>query len=76
MWSSGAAGFGDSVFGSQAFPLSARRSLLSEAHEGRYRLEVHSGGQVVGSPSPELSDSCTFKVGSQDRAKWLLGLRV
>ncbi|XP_024413827.2 fibrocystin isoform X2 [Desmodus rotundus] len=37
------------------------RSLLSEAHEGLYHLEVHSGGQVVGSPSPGLSDSCTFK---------------
>ncbi|KAM5324485.1 fibrocystin isoform 7-T7 [Glossophaga mutica] len=37
------------------------RSLPSEAHEGMYRLEVHSGGQVVGSPRPGLSDSCTFK---------------
>ncbi|XP_045699281.1 fibrocystin isoform X7 [Phyllostomus hastatus] len=37
------------------------RSLLPETHEGMYRLEVHSGGQVVGSPSPGLSDSCTFK---------------
>ncbi|XP_054425451.1 fibrocystin [Pteronotus mesoamericanus] len=37
------------------------RSLLSEAHEGMYHLEVHSGGQVVGSPIPGLSNSCTFK---------------
>ena len=75
-WSSGAAGFGDLVFGSQGFLLSALRSLLSEAHEGLYHLEVHSGGQVVGSPSPGLSDSCTFKVGSKGGAMCLLGLRV
>ncbi|XP_045658188.1 fibrocystin isoform X3 [Ursus americanus] len=37
------------------------RSLLSEAHEGLYYLEVHSGGQVGGSPSPGLRDNCTFK---------------
>ncbi|XP_036910620.1 fibrocystin isoform X3 [Sturnira hondurensis] len=37
------------------------RSLLSEAHEGMYRLQVHSGGQVVGSPRPGLSESCAFK---------------
>ncbi|XP_044927182.1 fibrocystin isoform X1 [Mustela putorius furo] len=37
------------------------RSLLSEAHEGLYYLEVHSGGQVVGSPSPGPRDNCTFK---------------
>ncbi|XP_023378418.1 fibrocystin isoform X8 [Pteropus vampyrus] len=37
------------------------RSLLSEAHEGLYYLEVHSGGQVVGSPNPGPQDSCTFK---------------
>ncbi|XP_030875685.1 fibrocystin, partial [Leptonychotes weddellii] len=37
------------------------RSLLSEAHEGLYYLEVHSGGQVVGSPSPGPRNNCTFK---------------
>ncbi|KAM8778544.1 fibrocystin isoform 3-T3 [Rhynchonycteris naso] len=37
------------------------RSLLSEAHEGMYHLQVYSGGQVVGSPTPGLPDSCTFK---------------
>ncbi|XP_044913578.1 fibrocystin isoform X7 [Felis catus] len=37
------------------------RSLLSEAHEGLYYLEVHSGGQVVGSPSPGPRDNCTFQ---------------
>ncbi|XP_059034219.1 fibrocystin isoform X8 [Mustela lutreola] len=37
------------------------RSLLSEAHEGLYYLEVHSGGQVVGSPSPGPRDNCMFK---------------
>ncbi|KAM9666760.1 fibrocystin [Trichechus inunguis] len=37
------------------------RSLLSEAHEGLYYLDVHSGGQVVSSPSPGPCDSCTFK---------------
>uniref|UniRef100_A0A8D2A7Z2 Uncharacterized protein n=1 Tax=Sus scrofa TaxID=9823 RepID=A0A8D2A7Z2_PIG len=37
------------------------RSLLSEAHEGLYYLEVQSGGQVAGSPSPGPGDSCTFK---------------
>ncbi|XP_048075544.1 fibrocystin isoform X3 [Ursus arctos] len=37
------------------------RSLLSEAHEGLYYLEVHSGGQVGGSPSPGPRDNCTFK---------------
>ncbi|XP_008589430.1 PREDICTED: fibrocystin-like, partial [Galeopterus variegatus] len=37
------------------------RSLLSEAHEGLYSLELHSGGQVVGSPSPGPRDNCTFK---------------
>uniref|UniRef100_A0A452TCK8 PKHD1 ciliary IPT domain containing fibrocystin/polyductin n=1 Tax=Ursus maritimus TaxID=29073 RepID=A0A452TCK8_URSMA len=42
------------------------RSLLSEAHEGLYYLEVHSGGQVGGSPSPGPQDNCTFKVGSKD----------
>ncbi|GAB5571604.1 fibrocystin isoform X1 [Prionailurus iriomotensis] len=36
-------------------------SLLSEAHEGLYYLEVHSGGQVVGSPSPGPRDNCTFQ---------------
>ncbi|XP_059794508.1 fibrocystin isoform X18 [Balaenoptera ricei] len=37
------------------------RSLLSEAHEGLYYLEVQAGGQVVGSPSSGPRDSCTFK---------------
>ncbi|XP_004869101.1 fibrocystin isoform X3 [Heterocephalus glaber] len=37
------------------------RSLLSEAHEGLYSLEVRSGGQVVGSPDLGPQDSCTFK---------------
>ncbi|ELK28746.1 Fibrocystin [Myotis davidii] len=37
------------------------RSLLSQVHEGMYRLEVHSGGQVVGSPTAGLPDSCSFK---------------
>ncbi|XP_014387933.1 PREDICTED: fibrocystin [Myotis brandtii] len=37
------------------------RSLLSQVHEGMYHLEVHSGGQVVGSPTAGLPDSCSFK---------------
>lgn len=37
------------------------RSLLCEAHEGLYYLDVHSGGQVVGSPSPGPQDGCTFQ---------------
>uniref|UniRef100_G3UK86 Uncharacterized protein n=1 Tax=Loxodonta africana TaxID=9785 RepID=G3UK86_LOXAF len=37
------------------------RSLLSEAHEGLYYLDVHSGGQVVSSQSLGPCDSCTFK---------------
>ncbi|XP_022437810.1 fibrocystin isoform X5 [Delphinapterus leucas] len=37
------------------------RSLLSEAHEGLYYLEVQAGGQVVGGPSSGPRDSCTFK---------------
>ncbi|XP_014638035.1 PREDICTED: fibrocystin [Ceratotherium simum simum] len=37
------------------------RCPLSEAQEGLYHLEVHSGGQVAGSPSPRLGESCTFK---------------
>uniref|UniRef100_A0A8C9DNE7 Fibrocystin n=1 Tax=Prolemur simus TaxID=1328070 RepID=A0A8C9DNE7_PROSS len=35
------------------------RSLPSEAHEGLYSLEVHFGGQAVGSPGAR--DNCTFK---------------
>uniref|UniRef100_A0A8C6FME3 Fibrocystin n=1 Tax=Moschus moschiferus TaxID=68415 RepID=A0A8C6FME3_MOSMO len=37
------------------------RSLLPEAQEGVYSLEVQAGGQVVGSPHPGPQDSCTFK---------------
>ncbi|XP_008823437.1 fibrocystin [Nannospalax galili] len=37
------------------------RSLLSEAQEGLYSLEVRSGGQIVGSPCQGFQDSCTFK---------------
>ncbi|XP_074189167.1 fibrocystin isoform X5 [Rhinolophus sinicus] len=37
------------------------RPLLSEAYEGLYYLEVHSGGQVVGNAIPGPQDSCTFK---------------
>uniref|UniRef100_A0A8C3WBQ6 PKHD1 ciliary IPT domain containing fibrocystin/polyductin n=1 Tax=Catagonus wagneri TaxID=51154 RepID=A0A8C3WBQ6_9CETA len=37
------------------------RSLLSEDHEGLYCLQVQSGSQVIGSPSPGPQDSCTFK---------------
>ncbi|XP_052503788.1 fibrocystin [Budorcas taxicolor] len=37
------------------------RSLLPEAQEGVYSLEVQAGGQVVGSPHPGPRDSCTFK---------------
>ncbi|KAF0885311.1 PKHD1 protein, partial [Crocuta crocuta] len=37
------------------------RSLMSEAHEGLYYVEVHSGGQVVGSPSPGPWDGRTFQ---------------
>uniref|UniRef100_A0A2K6GL63 Fibrocystin n=1 Tax=Propithecus coquereli TaxID=379532 RepID=A0A2K6GL63_PROCO len=37
------------------------RSLPSEAHEGLYSLEVHFGGQAVGSLSPGPPDNCTFK---------------
>lgn len=70
-WSGGAAGFGNSVFDSQGRPLSVLRSLMSEAHEGLYYVEVHSGGQVVGSPSPGPWDGRTFQVGSKDR-----GMRV
>lgn len=31
-----------------------------------YHVEVHSGGQVVGSPTAGLPDSCSFQVGSKD----------
>ncbi|KAM5286797.1 fibrocystin isoform 2-T3 [Hipposideros larvatus] len=37
------------------------RPLLSDAYEGLYYLEMHSGGQVVGSPIPGPRDSCLFK---------------
>ncbi|XP_007934471.1 fibrocystin [Orycteropus afer afer] len=37
------------------------RSLLLEAHEGLYYLDVHSGDQVVNSLSPGPCDGCTFK---------------
>ncbi|XP_029801305.1 fibrocystin [Suricata suricatta] len=37
------------------------RSLLSEAQEGLYYMEVHSGGQVVGSPNPGPRDGHTFQ---------------
>ncbi|XP_054554835.1 fibrocystin isoform X2 [Talpa occidentalis] len=37
------------------------RSLLSEAHEGQYYLQVLSGKQVIGSPCPGPQDNCTFK---------------
>ncbi|KFO30384.1 Fibrocystin [Fukomys damarensis] len=37
------------------------RSVLNEAHEGLYSLEVRSGGRVVGSPGLGPQDSCTFK---------------
>ncbi|KAI4561087.1 hypothetical protein MJG53_021144 [Ovis ammon polii x Ovis aries] len=47
---------------SYGFPLSALRSLLPEAQEGVYSLEVQAGGQVVGSPHPGPQDSCTFKL--------------
>ncbi|CAK6446893.1 unnamed protein product [Pipistrellus nathusii] len=38
------------------------RSLLSQVPEGMYHLEVHSGGQVVGSPTAGLPDSCSFNL--------------
>uniref|UniRef100_A0A452QQB4 Uroplakin 3B n=1 Tax=Ursus americanus TaxID=9643 RepID=A0A452QQB4_URSAM len=50
------------------------RSLLSEAHEGLYYLEVHSGGQVGGSPSPGPRDNCTFKSTSKSPLRALTGL--
>lgn len=37
------------------------RSLLPEAQEGVYSLEVQAGGQVVGSPHPGPQDGRTFK---------------
>ena len=54
---------------SHGFPLSALRSLPSEAQEGVYSLEVQAGGQGVGSSHPGPKDSCTFKVGSKDGRK-------
>lgn len=54
---------------SYRFPLSALRSLLPEAQEGVYSLEVQAGGQVVGSPHPGPQDSRTFKVGSKEGGK-------
>ncbi|XP_066215311.1 fibrocystin isoform X2 [Saccopteryx leptura] len=49
------------VFSDLPVVMCRTRSLLSEAHEGTYQLEVSSGGQVVGRPTPGLPDSCTFK---------------
>lgn len=74
-WSSGTASFGN-LIDSQGLPRSALRSLLSEAHEGLYYLEVQAGGQVVGSPSSGPRDSCTFKVGTKHGGMCLPGLRV
>lgn len=66
------------VFDSQRSPLSVLRSLLSQVPEGMYHLEVHSGGQVVGSPTAGLPDSCSFKVSSKDGEKcaWSEGVLV
>lgn len=49
------------------------RSLLSEAHEGLYSLEIRSGEQLLSNRCPGSLDGCTFKVRSEDTGMCLTG---